>query len=71
MPGVGVIRDVFKTPGFRKPRGLAKPVQDAYPAQFGLIRFSAIVEGEEGPLKEGELERSADWAKQILDSFLD
>lgn len=25
-----------------------------------------LVTGEEGPLKEGELERAADWAKQLL-----
>jgi hypothetical protein len=25
-----------------------------------------LVKGEEGPLKEGELERAADWAKQIM-----
>ena len=25
-----------------------------------------LVTGEEGPLKEGELERAADWAKTIL-----
>ena len=27
-----------------------------------------IVEGREGPLKQGELERAADWAKGILES---
>ena len=27
-----------------------------------------IVEGKEGPLKQGELERAADWAKGILES---
>ena len=25
-----------------------------------------FVEGSEGPLKEGELDRAADWAKQIM-----
>jgi hypothetical protein len=25
-----------------------------------------FVQGTEGPLKEGELERASDWAKQIL-----
>ena len=29
---------------------------------------SFIVEGNEGPLKEGELERAASWAKEILKS---
>ncbi len=27
-----------------------------------------IVEGNKGPLKQGELERAADWAKEILES---
>ncbi len=27
-----------------------------------------LVEGTEGPLKDGELERAADWARQILDT---
>jgi hypothetical protein len=26
-----------------------------------------LVTGEQGPLKDGELERAADWAKQIFD----
>ena len=40
--------------------GLKKGGELALPAE------GFYVEGSEGPLKEGELERAADWARQIL-----
>jgi len=47
----------------------AKPISDRLKKKGGDLiippeRF--FVEGVEGPLKEGELERAADWTKQII-----
>jgi flavodoxin len=34
--------------------------------ELGAAPAGFIVEGSEGPLREGELQRAADWAKQIV-----
>ena len=47
----------------------AKPISDRLEKKGGELIAPPegfIVEGTEGPLKEGELERAADWAKQIM-----
>jgi len=47
----------------------AKPISDRLEKKGGELAASPegfFVVGTEGPLKEGELERAADWAKQIL-----
>ncbi len=47
----------------------AKPIADRLTKKAGELRFPPegfFVQGTEGPLKAGELERAADWAKQIL-----
>jgi len=47
----------------------AKPISDRLKKKGGELIISPegfFVEGVEGPLKEGELERAADWAKQII-----
>jgi len=47
----------------------AKPISDRLEKKGGELIISPegfFVEGVEGPLKEGELERAADWAKQII-----
>ena len=47
----------------------AKPIADRLEKKGGGLIIPPegfFVEGTEGPLKEGELERTADWAKQII-----
>ena len=47
----------------------AKPISDGLEKKGGELIIPPegfFVEGTEGPLKEGELERAADWAKQIM-----
>ena len=47
----------------------AKPISDILKKKGGELIIPPegfFVEGMEGPLKEGELERAADWAKQII-----
>ena len=47
----------------------AKPMSDKLRKKGGELIIPPegfFVEGTEGPLKEGELKRAADWAKQIL-----
>lgn len=47
----------------------AKPISDRLKKKGGeriIPPEGFFVEGTEGPLKEGELERAADWAKQII-----
>jgi flavodoxin len=47
----------------------AKPIADKLEKKGGELVIPPegfFVEGTEGPLKEGELERAADWAKQIV-----
>ena len=47
----------------------AKPISDRLEKKGGELIASPegfFVHGTEGPLKEGELERASDWAKQIL-----
>ncbi len=46
----------------------AKPMSDRLRKKGGKLTLPAegfMVEGAKGPLKEGELERAADWARQI------
>ena len=47
----------------------AKPISDRFVKKGGQLIAAPegfFVQGMEGPLKEGELERASDWAKQIL-----
>ena len=47
----------------------AKPISDRLKKKGGELIIPPegfFVKGTEGPLKEGELERAADWAKQIM-----
>ncbi len=47
----------------------AKPISDRLEKKGGEVVIPPegfYVEGIEGPLKEGELERAADWAKKII-----
>ena len=47
----------------------AKPISDRLTRKGGELVLPPegfFVKGTEGPLKEGELERAAEWAKQIL-----
>ena len=47
----------------------AKPISDRLEKKGGELIIPPegfFVEGTEGPLKEGELERATDWAKQIM-----
>jgi flavodoxin len=47
----------------------AKPISDRLEKKGGELIIPPegfFVEGTEGPLKEGELKRAADWAKQIM-----
>jgi len=47
----------------------AKPISDRLKRKGGELIIPPegfFVEGSEGPLKEGELERAANWAKQII-----
>ncbi len=57
-------------PVFAKVFGYAaKPISDRLKKKGGELIIPPegfFVEGTEGPLKEGELERAADWAKQII-----
>ena len=49
----------------------AKPIADKLAEKGGELIVPPegfIVKGSEGPLKEGELERAAEWAKQISNS---
>jgi flavodoxin len=50
----------------------AKPIADRLKKCGGNLIMPPegfCVKGTEGPLKEGELERAADWAKQVLDKL--
>ena len=47
----------------------AKPIADSLKQSGGELIMPPegfFVEGKEGPLKAGELERAADWAKHIV-----
>ena len=47
----------------------AKPIADGLTKKGGELIIPPegfFVKGSEGPLKDGELERAADWAKQII-----
>ncbi|MGQ9585176.1 MAG: flavodoxin family protein [Anaerolineae bacterium] len=47
----------------------AKPIADRLTKKGGQLALPPegfIVEGTEGPLREGELERATDWARQLL-----
>jgi flavodoxin I len=47
----------------------AKPIADKLKVKGGELTIPPegfFVEGTEGPLKEGELERATDWARQIM-----
>jgi hypothetical protein len=47
----------------------AKPISDKLEGKGGEVVMPPegfYVEGVEGPLQEGELERAADWARQII-----
>ena len=47
----------------------AKPIADKLQKKEGELAIPPegfFVKGTEGPLKEGELERAADWAKRIM-----
>jgi flavodoxin len=47
----------------------AKPIADKLTKKGGELAIPPegfFVKGSEGPLKEGELERAADWARQII-----
>ncbi len=47
----------------------AKPISDRLKKKGGELTIPPegfLVEGAEGPLKEGELERAADWARQVM-----
>jgi flavodoxin len=49
----------------------AKPIADRLEKKGGELVIPPegfFVEGTEGPLQEGELERAADWAKQIIEA---
>lgn len=60
------VRLLVKTGGYA-----AKPIADRLKKKGGAVIISPegfLVRGEKGPLKEGELERAAVWAKQIAES---
>jgi flavodoxin len=47
----------------------AKPIADKLKKKGGKLVLPPegfFVQGSEGPLKEGEVERAAEWAKQLL-----
>jgi flavodoxin len=49
----------------------AQPIADRLTKKGGKLSLPPegfFVQGSEGPLKEGELERAAEWAKQIIQS---
>jgi flavodoxin len=59
-----VARFLVKTGGYA-----AKPIQKVLEKKGGFAIDAPqgfLVTGEEGPLKEGELERAGEWAKQLL-----
>ena len=59
----GVLRGLMNTFGYA-----AKPIADRLTRVDGQLMIPPegfIVEGTEGPLREGELERAADWARQV------
>jgi flavodoxin I len=59
-----ILRFVVKLGGYA-----AKPIADRLKQSGGELIMPPegfYVEGKEGPLKEGELERAADWAKQMV-----
>jgi len=58
------VRFLVKTGGYA-----AKPIADRLKKSGGDLIMPPegfFVKGTEGPLKEGELERAVDWAKQII-----
>jgi flavodoxin len=62
--GSSALRFLVKTGGYA-----AKPIADRLKKRGGDLIMPPegfFVKGTEGPLKEGELERAADWAKQII-----
>jgi flavodoxin len=68
-----IVSDIEKTPillFFVRIFGYAaRPISDRLEKKGGELIIAPegfFVEGVEGPLKEGELERAADWAKQII-----
>jgi hypothetical protein len=49
----------------------AKPIADRLKKKGGELTIPPegfLVKGTEGPLKEGELERAADWAKSLSEN---
>ena len=59
-----IVRSFVKLFGYA-----AKPIADRLKKKGGELTIPPegfFVEGTEGPLKEGELERAADWARQIM-----
>ncbi|MGA2821222.1 MAG: flavodoxin domain-containing protein [Anaerolineales bacterium] len=60
------LRLLVKTGGYA-----AKPIADRLKKRGGEVIIPPegfLVRGEKGPLKEGELERAAAWAKRIMES---
>ena len=61
-----LLRTFVKTFGYA-----AKPISDKLKKKGGQPTVPPegfFVEGTEGPLKQGELERATNWAKQIIDA---
>ena len=61
---VFILRPLVKVFGYA-----AKPIADMLKKKGGHLKMPPegfFVDGTEGPLKEGELKRAADWARQIL-----
>ncbi len=58
------LRFIVKTGGYAAKR-IAEKLKESGGALI-VPPEGFYVKGEEGPLKEGELERAADWAKQIM-----
>jgi flavodoxin len=47
----------------------AKPIGDKLVKKGGMLKVAPegfVVEGKEGPLREGQLERAANWARELL-----
>ena len=64
--GPAILRFLAKLFGYA-----AKPISDRLIRKGGTSAIPPegfVVEGTEGPLREGELERAADWAKKIVTS---
>jgi len=66
VDGVGppILRFLAKVFGYA-----AKPISDRLVRKGGELAIPPegfVVEGFEGPLREGEIERAEDWAKQIM-----